>query len=281
MLGRGDSEDAGSDVPPDLKHRTPVPPHSSPRPSPPCHHPVDDADGSVGATPNSGARCPLARSQGLGSDVSLQSKRMVTLFATATSTYGAGYVVVREDLLFGGAVCPICAELGCRAASVDFSNKYGRKGGAKVDESAADRGAHRLTAQREARVAAQLRTPRCLLMDRRTGDDYVKTDFRTRVALGLLSATQAAKMTDCPTVKFKCNSHGVDTDPALSSDWLEVAKEKQLGVAMCSHNVVLHEHTNEREQQPNSGSPVQHTIRCVLSGLYASYRRRERCIGTY
>ena len=161
-----------------------------------------------------------ARSQGLGSDVSLQSKRMVTLFATATSTYGAGYVVVREDLLFGGAVCPICAELGCRAASVDFSAKYGRKGGAKVDESAADRGVHRLTAQREARVSDLLRTPRCLLMDRRTVDDYVKTDFRTRVALGLLSATQAAKMTDCPTVQFKCNSHGVDTDPALSSDQL-------------------------------------------------------------
>lgn len=180
-----------------------------------------------------------ARSQGLGSDVSLQSKRMVTLFATVISAFGTGYIAVREDLLFGGAVCPICAELGCRAASVDFSGKYGRKGGAKVDESAADRGAHRLTAQREARVAAQLRTPRCLLMDRPTVDDYVMTDFRTRVALGLLSASQAAKMTDCPTVQFKCNSHGVDTDPALSSDWLEVAKEKQLGVAMCSHNVVL------------------------------------------
>jgi hypothetical protein len=164
----------------------------------------------------------------------------------AISTFGTGYVAVREDQLFGGAVCHICAELGCRAASVDFSAKYGRKGGATVDESAADRGAHRLKAQREARVAELLRTPRCLLMDGPTVDDDVKKDFHTRVALGLLSASQAAKMTE-----FKCSSHG-DPDPALSSDWLEVAKEKQLGVANVQpqRRPRRHQHTNEREQQP-------------------------------
>ena len=93
-------------------------------------------------------------------------------------------------------------------------------------------------------------------------DDYVKTDFRTRVALGLLSATQAAKMTDCPTVQFKCNSHGVDTDPALSSDWLEVAKEKQLGVAMCSHNVVLAAISTPMNE---NSSLIRALLYCILS----------------
>jgi hypothetical protein len=111
-------------------------------------------------------------------------------------------------------------------------------------------------------------------------DDYVKKDFRTRVALGLLSATQAAKMTDCPTVELKCNGHS-DTDPALSSDWLEVAKEKQLGVAMCSHNVVLTAISTPINENSGLIRALLYSVRSVLPGLYQSYRRPERCIGIH